>query len=124
MFQRNRAFAEKRSGMAHATVDVASSNGTLRSAAVRNLPSHQPVENMEQWESMVDGLVAAAAHMPAELVDGIELFFSIQRKHYDKTHSKLKSMTWSKIYTDFLDRCDAHASSVDERALNIRRVVP
>jgi len=44
MFQRNRAFAEKRSGMAHATVDVASSNGALRSAAVRNLPPHQPVE--------------------------------------------------------------------------------
>jgi hypothetical protein len=124
MFQRNRAFAEKRSGVAHTTVDVASSNGTLRIAAVRNLPPHQPVENMEQWESMVDGLVAAAAHMPAELVGGIEPFFSIQRKHYDKTHSKLKTMTWSKIYTDFLDRCDAHASSVDERALNIRRVVP
>ena len=86
MFQRNRAFAEKRSGVAHTTVDVASSNGTLRSAAVRNLPPHQPVENMEQWESMVDGLGAAAAHMPAELVDGIEIFFSIQRKHYDKTH--------------------------------------
>ena len=33
-------------------------------------------------------------------------------------------MTWSKIYTDLWDRCDAHASSVDERALNIRRVVP
>ena len=33
-------------------------------------------------------------------------------------------MTWSKIYNDFLDRCDAHSSSVDERALNIRRVVP
>ena len=48
MFQRNRAFAEKRSGVAHTTVDVASSNGTLRSAAVRNLPPHQPVENMEQ----------------------------------------------------------------------------
>ena len=124
MFQRNRAFAEKRSGVAHTTVDVASSNGTLRSAAVRNLPPHQPVENMEQWESMVDGLGAAAAHMPAELVDGMETFFSIQRKHYDKTHSKLKSMTWSKIYTDFLDRCDSHASSVDERALNLRHVVP
>ena len=93
VFQRNRAFAGKRSGMAHATVDVASSNGTLRSAAVRNLPPHQPVENMEQWKSMADGLVAAAAHMPAELVGGIEPFFSIQRKHYDKTHSKLKSMT-------------------------------
>ena len=124
MFQRNRAFAEKRSGVAHATVDVASSTGSLRSAAVRNLPPHQPVDNMEKWESMVDGLIAAAAHMPSELVDGIEPFFSIQRQHYDKTHSKLSSMTWSKIYVDFLDRCDAHASSVDERALNIRSKVP
>ena len=124
MFQRSRAFAEKRSGMAHTTVDVAAANGSRGSAAVRNLPPLTPVENMEQWESMVDGLIAAAAHMPAELVDGIEPFFSIQRKHYDKTHSKLKSMTWSKVYTDFLDRCDAHSSSVDERALNIRRTVP
>ena len=124
MFQRSRVFAEKRSGMAHTTVDVAASNGSRGSAAVRNLPPLLPVENMAQWESMVDGLIAAAAHMPAELVDGIEPFFSIQRKHYDKTHSKLRSMTWSKIYNDFLDRCDAHSSSVDERALNIRRVVP
>ena len=90
MFQRSRAFAEKRSGMAHTTVGVAAANGSRGSAAVRNLPPLTPVENMEQWESMVDGLIAAAAHMPAELVDGIEPFFSIQRKHYDKTHSKLK----------------------------------
>jgi hypothetical protein len=124
MFQRSRAFAEKRSGMAHTTVVVASSNGSRGSAAVRNLPALSPVENMEQWESMVDGLIAAAAHMPAELVAGIEPFFGIQRKHYDKTHSKLQSMTWSKIYTDFMDRCDAHSSSVDERALSIRQIVP
>ena len=122
--KRSRAFAETRSDMAHTTMDVAASNGSRGSAAVRNLPPLLPVENMEQWESMVDGLIAAAAHMPAELVDGIEPFFSIQRKHYDTTHSKLKSMTWSKISTDFLDRCDAHSSSIDERALNIRRVVP
>ena len=43
---------------------------------------------MGQWENMVDGLIAAAAHIPAELVGGIEPFFSVQRKHYDKTHSK------------------------------------
>ena len=120
MFQRSRAFAEKRSGMAHATADVASSNGSRGSAVVRNLPALSPVENMEQWESMVDGLVAAAAYIPAELVAGIEPFFSIQRKHYDQTHSKLQSMTWSKIYIGFLDRCDAHSSSVDERSFNIR----
>ena len=47
MFQRSRAFAKKRSGMAHTTVDVASSNGSRGSAAVRNLPPLVPVENME-----------------------------------------------------------------------------
>ena len=52
------------------------------------MPTLLPVENMGQWENMVDGLIAAAAHIPAELVGGIEPFFSVQRKHYDKTHSK------------------------------------
>ena len=40
------------------------------------------------------------------------------------TDAEVEDITPWQIYTDFLDRCDAHSSSVDERALNIRRIVP
>jgi hypothetical protein len=124
MFQRSRAFAEKRSGMAHTEIDVAAAGGTKGRAAVRNLPSLEFVTTMEQWESMVDGLIAASKHVPEELGAGLSNFFSMQRKHYEATAHKLKSMCWAKIYADFLNRCDAHALAVDRRALGVLQRVP
>ena len=124
MFQRSRAFAEKRSGMAHAEIDVAAAGGAKGKAAVRNLPELELVTTMEQWESMVGGLIAASKHVPEELGAGLGEFFSIQRTHCEKTAHKLRSMCWVKIYVDFLDRCDAHPLAVDRRALGVLQRVP
>ena len=110
MFQRVVGVEDRAKDIAPMQVDAVDAKGTKQLVRVKWSPSFSPVNSMESFNSMCEGMLCALNQSAKECSRGFPELMDYFNAHYIKCDGRV---TWRELYVEMLERCHKRAEEMD-----------